>query len=138
MGAVSKKVRLQLGAAMILVALVYLGIQGARNFSQYFIPVNQFQAQATRYAGQVVRVQGRLLASTVRYDAQTETMTFVLAKGADRLPVKYVGPVPTEQYQDADAIVEGQLGRNGVFDAQKLMIQCPDHYKAAGGTAQNG
>ncbi|MCL8207671.1 MAG: cytochrome c maturation protein CcmE [Actinomycetia bacterium] len=134
----SKKVRLQLGAAMILVALVYLGIQGARNFSQYFVPVNQFRAQEARYAGQVVRVQGRLLASTVRYDARSETMTFVLSKGGNRLPVKYVGPVPSEQYRDADAIVEGRLGPNGVFDAQKLMIQCPNHYQAADGTAQHG
>jgi cytochrome c-type biogenesis protein CcmE len=137
----SKKLRLQLGTLVILAALAYLGLQGAHSFSQYFVPVSQFDRQSSRFAGQVIQVQGKLLANTVQYHAATDTMDFVLASGRYRLPVKYVGPVPTEQYQNADAIVKGELGSHGVFVAQEIMIQCPDHYQAvkvSAGSTRNG
>jgi cytochrome c-type biogenesis protein CcmE len=133
----SKKLRLQLGSLVILGALVYLGLQGAHSFSQYFIPVSQFDQQMSRFSGQVVQVQGRLVADSIRYDAAKQTLMFTLASGRYQLPVKYVGPVPTEQYVDASAIVEGELGPHGVFQARKLMIQCPDHYKAVKVTADS-
>jgi cytochrome c-type biogenesis protein CcmE len=137
----SKKLRLELGAVVIMAALAYLATVGAHSFSQYFVPVSQFDQQASKFAGQVVQVQGKLLASTVHYDVATETMRFTLASGRYRLPVKYVGPVPTEQYQNASAIVQGRLGPGGVFMAKQIMIQCPDHYQAvkvSAGSARSG
>jgi cytochrome c-type biogenesis protein CcmE len=126
---VPKKLRLELGAVLILGALVYLGIQAGHSFSQYFIPVNQFVRQQARFSGQVVQVQGKLLADSVHYDAARQVMRFVLTAQGYRLPVRYVGAVPTEQYENASAIVQGRMGRNGVFQASEIMIQCPDHYK---------
>jgi len=128
----TRKVRLQIGSVIILAALVYLGIMAAHNFSQYFVPVNQYEGQLTKFAHKTLRVQGKLLAQSVHYDATTETLTFVLASGGSRLHVRYVGALPSEQFANTSAIVEGTMGKNGIFQAEKLMIQCPDHIQAVG------
>lgn len=133
-----KKLRLQVGAVVILAALVFLGMQGAHNFSQYFVPVSQYKTQFSRFAGQVVRVEGTLRSRSVHYNSSTETLTFMLVSGKYQMPVKYVGPMPTEQFKNASAIVEGQMGSGGVFVAQKLLIKCPDHYTAVKVTSANG
>jgi cytochrome c-type biogenesis protein CcmE len=126
----TRKLRLQIGTVMVLAALVYLGIMAAHNFSQYFVPVSQYEGQLGRFAHKTLRVQGKLLAQSVHYNAGTETLTFVLASAGSRLHVKYVGALPSEQFANTNAIVEGTMGSNGVFQAQKLMIQCPDHIQA--------
>lgn len=127
----SKKLRLQLGALVILAALAYLGLQGAHNFSSYFVSVNTFRAEQAQLAHQTVRVQGTLLSQSVHYDAADATLQFTMASHGATLPVRYRGAVPNEQFHDAQAIVVGQMGPGGVFEAQKLMIQCPDHYGPA-------
>jgi cytochrome c-type biogenesis protein CcmE len=127
----SDRVRFGVAVVALLVALVYFVAEGARNFSNYFVTVKQFQADPAKYRGQVLRVQGRLLASTVRYNPARSLLRFTIASGGSRLAVAYVGSVPNEQFRDASAIVKGKLAPNGVFQAQKLMIQCPDHYSAA-------
>lgn len=129
----TKKVRLQIGTLVILAALVYIVLQGS-HFSNYFVPVNQFRSQISRYDNQVVKVQGTLLSSTVKYNAANSTLRFNLEAKGQTLPILYQGPMPDEQFKNASAIVEGKMGSNGVFDAQKLMIQCPDHYSAATST----
>lgn len=127
----SKQLRLRVGAAAVVAAILYLGWMGARNFSNYFMPVNQYRAEYARYAGRVVRVQGKLVGSSVRFDPQRGVLRFTLLSHGASLPVEYTGPVPNEKFENVDAIVEGRLDRQGVFMASKLAIQCPDHYRAA-------
>lgn len=127
----SDRVRFGVAAGAILLALAYFVTQGARNFSNYFVTVKQFQADPAKYRGQVLRVQGKLLAGTVRYNPARSLLRFTIESGGSRLAVAYVGSLPNEQFRDASAIVKGRLAPNGVFEAQKLMVQCPDHYSAA-------
>lgn len=124
---VSKKLRIKIGAVLVLGALVYLGLQATKSFSQYFVPVAQYQNQLARFKGQIIRVQGRLLAQSVHYNPSTEVLTFLLASGGQTMRVRYVGALPTEEFKNAHAIVEGEMGKSGVFVAEKLMVQCPNH-----------
>jgi cytochrome c-type biogenesis protein CcmE len=126
----SKKLRIKIGAVMILAALVYLGLQATKSYSQYFVPVSQYEAHLARFQGQIIRVQGKLLARSVHYNPSTEVLTFLLASGGRTMAVRYVGALPTEEFKDAHAIVEGQMGKGGVFNAEKLMVQCPNHIVA--------
>jgi cytochrome c-type biogenesis protein CcmE len=124
----SKAWRVRLGIGLIVVALGYMVDQGVKNFSSYFITVRTFDRQLDAYRDRTVRVQGTLLARTVHYDASRGLLTFVLASGSSRLVVRYQGPLPDERFLNQSAIVRGRLGANQVFDANKLEIQCPNHY----------
>lgn len=127
----SKKTRLQVGALVIVAALAFIVLQGSHNFTQYFVSVRQYRTHYAQYAGQVLRVEGTMLSRSVHYDAATSTLHFMLTSQGQSLPVEYQGPMPSEQFQNADAIVEGKLNAQGVFVAQKLMVKCPDHYTPA-------
>ncbi|MBX5467600.1 MAG: cytochrome c maturation protein CcmE [Firmicutes bacterium] len=127
----SKKLRLQVGAAVIVGALAFIVLHGANRFTQYFVSVQQYRTHYAQYRGQVLRVEGTMLASSVHYNSATSTLRFTLMGDGQSLPVEYQGPMPSEQFQNADAIVEGQMNAQGVFVAQKLMVKCPDHYTPA-------
>lgn len=132
----SKRLRIQVGALIILSAIVYMMLQGAHNFRSYFLTVQTFQSHLGKYRHQVVRVQGTLLAQSVRYSEGSATLRFTLESGHAKLPVVYHGMMPNERYGNASAIVKGQLAKDNVFRATKLEIQCPDHYTPArGGTS---
>lgn len=132
----TKKLRLQIGTLVVLAALVYIVLQGS-NLSSYFIPVNQYRHQYSKYADEIVRVQGTLLSSSVKFNAAHSSLRFTLESKGVSMPILYRGPMPNEQFKNASAIVQGRLV-NGVFDAKKLMVQCPDHYAAAKSSSTSG
>lgn len=127
----SKPVRLQISVVVIISALVYMMLQGAHNFSSYFVTVRAYCANPQKFQHREVRVQGSLLAQSVHYNAGDGVLSFTLISGSQRLRVQYRGAMPDERFHAASAIVKGEMGAHGVFDADKLEIQCPDHYGPA-------
>jgi cytochrome c-type biogenesis protein CcmE len=53
----------------------------------------------------------------------------VLDPNAARIKVVYVGPRPDLLKNEAQAIVTGQLGEDGVFYADELLLKCPTRYE---------
>jgi len=50
---------------------------------------------------------------------------------APRLQVEYVGPLPDLLRDEAQAIVTGHVGDDGVFYADELLLKCPTRYEEA-------
>jgi len=65
------------------------------------------------------------------------TINFVISqqdektKQVEKLPVKYVGnDAPPDTFVDrAQAVVEGQLGHDGIFVANKMQAKCASKYE---------
>lgn len=129
----SKTLRLQIGAMVIVAALAYIVLQGAHNFSSYFVTVKTYHAKMAKFGRGTVRVQGTMLSKTVHYDPKTGSLHFTLESGGISLPVTYRGAIPNEHFHNAGAIAKGHMGSHGSFEATKLEIQCPDHYAPASG-----
>jgi cytochrome c-type biogenesis protein CcmE len=91
---------------------------------------------------------------SIAYDSQTLTLSFSMANvpadlsaieaggglakvlhdslldpQASRLQVIYIGPKPDLIRHEAQAIVTGQLGQDGVFRADELLLKCPTRYE---------
>lgn len=49
----------------------------------------------------------------------------------ESLVVRYTGIVPDTFKDDAEVIVTGVLGGNGIFEGQELIAKCPSKYEAA-------
>ena len=133
---VSKNIRLHIGITVIVASLAYMVLQGANNFTSYFVTVRTYVGNIAKFRHDLVRVQGTLTARSVRYDPDSGSLRFDLTSGSVRLPVVYHGAIPNERFKNASAIVKGRMGANGVFQAEKLEIQCPDHYAPAGSEAE--
>ncbi len=132
----SRKIRVQIGALVIVASLTYMLLQGAHNFSSYFVTVRSFRATAAKFGHHTVRVEGVLAARSVHYNKGTGTLLFTLHQGSSTMAVRYRGAMPNERFRNANAIVKGHLESNGVFEADKLEIQCPNHYGPSHGVRQ--
>jgi cytochrome c-type biogenesis protein CcmE len=48
-----------------------------------------------------------------------------------RMKVVYVGPKPDLLRDEAQAIMTGRIGEDGVFYADELLLKCPTKYEEA-------
>jgi cytochrome c-type biogenesis protein CcmE len=117
------------GLGLIVLIMVGVVIQGARSATDYYVTVGQVLRSPKEYVGHGMRVEGRLLPSTVRFDARDGNLLFRMGTGAQTLAVYFHGAAPEDFTKGAEAIVQGTEIQPGVIDAQQVLVQCPDHYK---------
>ena len=145
-----------LGGALILAAVVYLIFSSTQASAEYFMTVDEVKAEGTSVVGKSLRLSGAVLGDTIQYDSETLTLTFdvahvsgdnleieeegglaqVLADAVNdptrqRVSIVYVGPKPDLLRGEAQAIMTGKLGDDGVFYADELLLKCPTKYEEA-------
>ena len=144
------------GGLLIVGAIVYLIVTTMSSTAQYFYTVDELQAKGASAVGQSLRASGAVMGSSITYDAKTLTITFKMANisndnkditaagglaaalhqavtnpKAGRMSVIYIGPKPDLLKDEAQAIVTGKLGADGVFHADELLLKCPTRYQNA-------
>jgi cytochrome c-type biogenesis protein CcmE len=145
-----------IGGLLILSAVVYLIASSTQASAEYFMTVDEVSAQGQSVVGKSLRVSGAVIGDSIKYDPQSLTLTFdvahvpgnndeVEAQGglaevlhaavADptrtRIQVQYSGPRPDLLKNEAQAIMTGQIGADGVFHADELLLKCPTKYEEA-------
>jgi cytochrome c-type biogenesis protein CcmE len=145
------------GAVLIIAAIIYLVVTSLQSTAQYFYTIDEIQARGAALVGKNLRASGAVLGDTITYDPKTLTITFEVAHvsndmadveaagglaqalheavtnpNANRMTVVYVGPKPDLLQNEAQAIVTGKIGEDGVFYADELLLKCPTRYEEAG------
>lgn len=145
-----------LGGLLILAAVIYLIISSTQASAEYFMTVDELNANAAKVTGKNLRVSGAVIGSTIQYDPQTLTLSFTVAHvtgdnkeiesqgglaevlhqavvdpNRSRIQVVYIGPKPDLLRNEAQAIMTGHLGEDGVFYADELLLKCPTRYEEA-------
>jgi cytochrome c-type biogenesis protein CcmE len=118
--------------------------------------VDELKAEGPAMLGKSLRASGAVIGDTIQYDPQTLTLSFEVAHvpgdNADieaqgglafvlheavvdptraRMKVEYVGPKPDLLRDEAQAIMTGHLGEDGIFYADELLLKCPTKYEEA-------
>ena len=144
------------GGLLILAAVVYLIASSTQASAEYFMTVDEVSAQGQSVVGKSLRVSGAVVGDSITYDPQSLTLTFdvahvpgnnqeVEAQGGlaevlhaavvdptrTRIQVQYSGPKPDLLKNEAQAIMTGQIGADGVFHADELLLKCPTKYEEA-------
>jgi cytochrome c-type biogenesis protein CcmE len=115
---------------LIVGSLVWLAIGGVKDTKTYYKTIPELQQMGKAAEGQRLRVGGDIQpGSIVKNGAQT---FFVLQQGAQTLNVVYSGadPLPDTFRDNAQALADGRLGANGVFEAHKIQAKCASKYEA--------
>ncbi|GAB4461856.1 MAG: hypothetical protein Kow0070_20050 [Anaerolineales bacterium] len=145
-----------IGGLLILGAVVFLIWSSTAANSEYFLTIDELKAKSADVVNRNLRVSGAVIGDTIQYDPQTLTLTFevahvpgdqalinnegglaealhqaVLDPTRSRLKIVYVGPKPDLLRHEAQAIVTGKLGEDGVFYADELLLKCPTKYEEA-------
>ena len=145
-----------LGGLLILAAVVYLIVSSTKASAEYFMTIDELKAEGSAAVGKSLRASGAVVGDSIQYDPQTLTLTFdvahvpgdnaeIEAEGGlavvlhqavidptrARMKVVYVGPKPDLLRDEAQAIMTGHLGEDGVFYADELLLKCPTKYQEA-------
>lgn len=144
------------GGLLIATAVVYLIISSTKANAQYFLTVDELGAKGQSIFGTNVRISGAVIGDSIQYDVQTLTLTFTIANvpgdnkeieaqgglaavlhaavidpNRSHLKVVYNGPKPDLLRTEAQAIMTGHVGTDGIFYADELLLKCPTKYEEA-------
>lgn len=152
----NSKVKFFIGGLLIAAAVIYLIVSSLQSSSQYFLTVQELQERGSAVVGRSVRLSGAVIGESIEYDSDTLTLRFTIANtpgdqaevdaaggleavlhaavmdpNAARIVVQYEGVMPDMMRNEAQAIVTGKLGEDGVFYADELLLKCPTKYEDA-------
>src|SRR4030066_321559 len=145
-----------IGGLLIIAAIVYLIISSTKANAQYFFTIDELQSRGQTVAGQDVRISGAVTGDSIQYDSETLSLSFTIANvpadnkqieaegglaavlhaavtdpSRTRMQAVYVGPKPDLLRDEAQAIMTGQMGEDGIFYADELLLKCPTKYEEA-------
>jgi cytochrome c-type biogenesis protein CcmE len=144
------------GGLFILAAVIYLIVSATQANAEYFMTVNELKSKGTSLVGRSLRLSGAVVGDTIQYDPISMNLTFDIAHVPGdnaaiemggglakvlhtavtdpmraRLTIVYNGPKPDLLRDEAQAIVTGHLGEDGIFYADELLLKCPTKYQEA-------
>lgn len=150
------RVKFWVGGLLIVAAIVYLIVTSTQASAQYFLTIEELAVMGEETGGRNVRVSGAVIGESIRYDPQSLTLEFTVAHvpgdnedieaqgglaavlhaavvdpDRARLQVRYTGPKPDLLRNEAQAIMTGRLGEDGIFYAEELLLKCPTKYEEA-------
>ena len=145
-----------IGGILILLAVVFLIWTSTAASAEYFLTIDELNAKGAEVVDKNLRVSGAVIGDSIQYDPQSLTLSFdvahvpadnlaiesegglaevlhqaVMDPSRSRMKVVYVGPKPDLLRNEAQAIVTGHLGSDGVFYAEELLLKCPTRYEEA-------
>ncbi len=143
-----------LGGFLIVAAIVYLIASSTQATAQYYLTIDELFAKGEAVGDRDVKISGVVDGDSIQYDVKNLTLRFTIANvPADldkieeagglaealhialedtqgkRLDVEYIGVMPDLLRHEAQAIVTGRMGEDGIFHADELLLKCPTRYE---------
>lgn len=123
-----------IGGLIVALAAGYLIWSAAREATAYYLTIPEIVERGP--SPRAVRVAGAVVEGSIRWEPRALRLEFEIAEEhADapggRLPALYHGPRPDMFRDNADVVLEGTYTSAGVFEARKMLLQCPSKYQEA-------
>ncbi|HDQ74190.1 MAG TPA: cytochrome c maturation protein CcmE [Chloroflexi bacterium] len=139
---------------LILAAVAYLIVSSTGSTAHFFLTIEELLAMGDEVVGRNVTVSGAVLGHTIVYDPSKPRVTFSVAQvpgdpqevkragglavvlrnavndpNAPRLDVVYDDVKPDLLQHESQAIMRGQIGADGLFYAEEVLLKCPTRYE---------
>ncbi len=143
-----------IGGLLIVAAVVYLIVSSTQASAQYYLTIDELMSKGDEISDRDIKISGAVDGDTVDYDSKSLTLRFTIVNvpgdldeiekagglaevlhtavadpNASRLDVEYYGPMPDLLRHEAQAIITGRIGADGVFYADELLLKCPTRYE---------
>lgn len=148
--------RFIMGGVLITAAILYLILSSTKANAQYFLTIDELLAKKGAMSDQSLRISGAVIGDSIRVNQDTLEIRFSMAnipgdqktidqqggiakvlhdavinREGSTIEVVYTGMKPDLLKDEAQAIVTGRLGEDGVFSADELLLKCPTRYEEA-------
>ena len=129
-----RKVKFISGFAVIVAGLILLVVTSSQKMAMYYLTVSELDARETEFANQRIKLAGKVTPGTIR-KRPGRIVEFQIWEplGGDVFSAKrsvvYAGIVPDTFRDEAEVVLEGEVGANGLFRAHTLLAKCPSKYE---------
>jgi cytochrome c-type biogenesis protein CcmE len=146
--------KLLIGGFVIVAAVIYLIASSTQAAAQYYLTVDELITKGDSALDRDIKVSGAVEGDSIVYEAEALELRFTIVNvpgdldeieragglaevlhravsdpNEPRLNVLYVGPMPDLLRHEAQAILTGRMGTDGVFQADELLLKCPTRYE---------
>ena len=124
-----------IGAGVIVASVGLLIAQGVKETGVYFLTPTELAGKTSAdptFYDTGLKMGAKVVPGSIRRDADNRRIDFEVSDGVRSYPVTYRGLVPDTftDANDIEVIVEGRLGRDGVFRATEVLAKCGSRYEA--------
>lgn len=122
-------------AVAILLAAAALGVISMGNLGEnlvYYWSPTELVANADKARGATVRLGGQVQPGSLDWDRENGTASFVVTDGTTEVPVVCTRNPPQMFREGIGVVVEGQIGADGVFQSDRVMVKHSNEYRAPG------
>jgi cytochrome c-type biogenesis protein CcmE len=109
---------------IVAVCVGYLIYSASGGSAEYYLTVSELRSHAD---GANVRVAGMVMNDVQKSDGGLH-VTFTEKDGTASVPVEYTGTLPDIFKPGITVVVDGRLGKDGVFHARTLLAKCPSRF----------
>ena len=120
--------RFLIGGVIILAALAYIIYGGMKDAVVYFVTPTELKAKERDSADKFLRMGGMVVKGSMQKDLNNLTYRFDLTDGTATFPVFFKGVPPDLFTEGKGAVVEGRIGKDGVFQATMIMAKHAEDY----------
>jgi cytochrome c-type biogenesis protein CcmE len=148
----SERWKFFLGGAMMIAAIIVMVIGATMASVQSFTTVEEVMNNPENFVGRTIRISGAVIGDTIQYDREELNISFTIShipnnysNLADALFRSVNDPTlpkmtvyvesqvkPDLLRHEAQAIITGVLGEDGVFYASELFLKCPSRMEDGG------
>jgi cytochrome c-type biogenesis protein CcmE len=123
---------------IIIGTLIWLASAGMPETQTYYKTIKELNQLSGKERSKKLRVAGDIEKGSIVRKA--DTVEFTLREEGLLLRVAYNGrdPLPDTFKDGAQALADGRMGPNGVFEANKIQAKCSSKYAAKPGEAPAG
>jgi len=112
--------------AVVLVVVGYLAFSSIGSALVYYLTPSELAARGDAAVGETMRLGGQVKPDSMSGPATD--LTFVLTDGAAEITV-HSTVAPTRSFREGSgAVVEGELGSDGVFEATRVIVKHDENY----------
>lgn len=139
----AKYVRFGVVIAIIVVSLGYLAYTGVQESKSYYYTIKELRAKGDIVYTQRLRVGGNVVPGTIHRAGSNADFVLVeedpVTKDRQELRVSYraTEPPPDTFKDNSQALVLGELGKDGVFHAHEIQAKCASKYAPQQGGSAN-
>jgi len=124
-----KRLKYLIGGLVIVVVVGYLIFSAARGSAAYYLTVQELHEQGP--SARNVRVAGNVVGESIVWEPRDQHLAFDMVDESGQLSVVYSGVRPDMFRDQAEVVVEGKMGPDGLFEARTMLLKCPSKYEEA-------
>lgn len=125
----TKKIKLLLGAIIVVAVLGYLIVGGLQEGAVYYITPTELKEKGQAATGRAFRLGGVVVPGSLRWDPQSLKLNFLLTDGKEQVPIEHTGSPPDLFKEGAGAIVEGKCVNGDLFQASTILAKHSEEYR---------